>query len=218
MTRQEILDATIKAVNETPEPQRTVENIVFFVLNLVGKKEDKPVYDRLNMVEQFHKVFKHYIGDKPEIPALEVVNLRKELIAEEAQELTMAAYSNGHKEDALVECLDALCDLEYVLLGTIEAYGFQNIFDKAFAEVHRSNMSKGCKTAVEAVATVNTYKEKGIDCYYDFDTANQIYLVYRTSDKKTLKSINYSPADLKQFLVEPVVEGETEAKVVKLNP
>lgn len=217
MTRQEILDKTVKAVNETPQEQRTVENIVQYVLMLVGK-EDEAMPSKEVMVAQFHRVFNQYSSDKPEIPALEIVNLRRSLIEEEAQELTMAAYSNGHKEEALLECLDACCDLQYVLSGTILAYGFGSIFNKAFIEVHRSNMSKGCKTAVEAVATVNTYKEKGVECYYEYDKDNQMYLVYRTSDKKTLKSINYSPADLKQFLVEASVEGQPEAKVVKLNP
>ena len=38
--------------------------------------------------------------------------------------------------------LDALCDLQYVLDGAFLAYGWASIKDAAFAEVHKSNMSK----------------------------------------------------------------------------
>jgi len=41
-----------------------------------------------------------------------------------------------------VERLDALMDLQYFLDGTLLAYGMDGIKDAAFAEVHRSNMSK----------------------------------------------------------------------------
>ena len=84
MTRQEILDKTVKAVNETPQEQRTVENIVQYVLMLVGK-EDEAMPSKEVMVAQFHRVFNQYSSDKPEIPALEIVNLRRSLIEEEAQ-------------------------------------------------------------------------------------------------------------------------------------
>ena len=45
------------------------------------------------------------------------------------------------------------------------------------------------------------YKDtQGVDSY--MEKAGDVYLVYRTSDKKTLKSVNYSPADLKGLLQE----------------
>ena len=51
----------------------------------------------------------------------------------------------------------------------------------------------------EAEATVKHYKEnKGTDSY--IKKADGLFLVYRTEDNKTLKSINYSPADLKGIL------------------
>ena len=42
----------------------------------------------------------------------------------------------------VVEVLDALADIGYILAGTIINHGMQHIYDDAFNEVHRSNMAK----------------------------------------------------------------------------
>ena len=42
----------------------------------------------------------------------------------------------------MVEVLDALADIGYILAGTIINHGMQEIYDDAFNEVHRSNMAK----------------------------------------------------------------------------
>ena len=56
----------------------------------------------------------------------------------------------------------------------------------------------------EAEATMAFYKEtKGVDSYVE--QAGEVFLVYRKTDNKTLKSVKYSPADLKIILEkEPV--------------
>ena len=60
-------------------------------------------------------------------------------------------------------------------------------------------MSKACETREEAEATVKYYKEKkGTDSF--FEEKEGKFLVYRECDRKTLKSINYSPAQLKKIL------------------
>ena len=72
-------------------------------------------------------------------------------------------------------------------------------FVRLFNEVQRSNMSKACKTREEAEATVRYYKdEKGTDSFYEEKEGK--FLVYREADRKTLKSVNYSPANLKKIL------------------
>ena len=77
-------------------------------------------------------------------------------------------------------------------------------FRELFDEVQRSNMSKTCKTIEEAEATMAFYKEtKGVDSYYE--KSGEVYLVYRKSDNKTLKSVKYSPADLKGILEKQAV-------------
>ena len=60
--------------------------------------------------------------------------------------LHVLAFPSGRAEAAragdLVEVLDALADIGYILAGTIINHGMQDIYDDAFNEVHRSNMAK----------------------------------------------------------------------------
>ena len=148
----------------------------------------------LTQVAEFHQTFKHPIVARPALPANSRSQLRVDLLAEELKELQDAI-----ENDDLTEVADALCDLQYVLAGAVLEFGLGAKFKALFDEVHRSNMSKACKTIAEAEATVAHYKtQNNVDAYYK--ELEGLYLVYRTSDNKTLKSINYSPADLKRLL------------------
>ncbi|MEL7004499.1 MAG: nucleoside triphosphate pyrophosphohydrolase family protein [Bacteroidota bacterium] len=150
--------------------------------------------DSLNQVKEFHTTFQHPVLSSPEIPDEKRCKLRVELIAEELKELEEAI-----KDKDLIEVADALCDIQYVLSGAILEFGLGDKFKELFDEVQRSNMSKACETEEEAKATVAYYeKDKGTPCY--FKEVDGKFLVFRTSDDKTLKSINYSPADLTNIL------------------
>jgi hypothetical protein len=60
-------------------------------------------------------------------------------------------------------------------------------------------MSKACISEEEAKATVEFYKQKdGTECYYRQE--GHLWLIYRTVDNKTLKSVNYSPANLETII------------------
>jgi hypothetical protein len=62
-------------------------------------------------------------------------------------------------------------------------------------------MSKACTTEDEAKKTVEHYLRKdGTECYYVNEGGK--WLVYRKSDNKTIKSINYSPANLHKIVGE----------------
>lgn len=148
----------------------------------------------LSQVAEFHKTFKHPIKETPGIPARERANLRVSLLAEELQELKQAIEAND-----FVEVADALCDLQYVLAGAILEFGLGDRFKTLFDEVHRSNMSKACKTLEEANETIAHYRNNHqCDAYHKEE--DSLFLVYRKNDNKTLKSINYSPADLPSLL------------------
>ena len=152
------------------------------------------VLDSLNQVAEFHRTFKHPILEKPTIPSKKRCELRVALIREELEELEAAI-----KDQDLVEIADALCDIQYVLSGAVLEFGLGDKFRDLFDEVQRSNMSKSCSTREEAETTVKYYKEKkGMDCFYR--EVDGHFLVYRKEDNKTLKSINYSPADLNSIL------------------
>lgn len=150
--------------------------------------------DALNLVAEFHKTFKHPILASPGIPSEDRCKLRVALIAEELKELEVAIL-----EKDIVEIADALSDIQYVLSGAILEFGLGEKFSALFEEVQRSNMSKACISEDEAKATVELYKKKdGTECYYKEESGK--WLVYRKSDNKTIKSINYSPADLQGIL------------------
>ena len=150
--------------------------------------------DSLNMVAEFHHTFKHPVLNEPQIPSEQRCKLRISLIAEELKELEQAI-----KDSDIVEVADALCDIQYVLSGAILEFGLGPKFKELFEEVQRSNMSKACRTEEEAIQTIAKYKAKdGTECYYREE--NGRWLVYRKPDNKTLKSINYSPADLKRVI------------------
>ncbi|MEQ6118310.1 nucleoside triphosphate pyrophosphohydrolase family protein [Reichenbachiella sp. MALMAid0571] len=150
--------------------------------------------DPLNQVADFHRTFQHPILESPTIPDEKRCKLRVELISEELKELEQAI-----ADQDLVEIADALCDIQYVLSGAILEFGMGEKFKTLFDEVQRSNMSKACKTLEEAEATVKHYKENKETNSYIKEVGG-LYLVYRSEDNKTLKSINYSPADIKGIL------------------
>lgn len=148
----------------------------------------------LSKVAEFHKTFKHPIKETPGIPTRERANLRVSLLAEELHELKQAIEAND-----FIEVADALCDLQYVLSGAILEFGLADKFKDLFNEVHRSNMSKACKSEQEAKETIQHYrKNHQCDAYHKEEES--LFLVYRSNDNKTLKSINYSPADLKSII------------------
>lgn len=149
--------------------------------------------DSLNMVAEFHKTFNAPVLETPQIPSVERCALRVSLLQEELSELKEAIDAHD-----LVEVADALCDLQYVLSGAVLEFGLGEKFGKLFSEVQRSNMSKACENEEQAIQTMQHYQAKGVESYYE--KSGDKYNVHRTSDDKVLKSIFYSPADLKTII------------------
>lgn len=150
--------------------------------------------DSLNQVAEFHKTFEHPNLPSPAIPQKSRCDLRAALLKEELSEFVQAIEAGD-----IVEVADALCDLQYVLAGAVLEFGLGEKFKALFEEVQRSNMSKACNSIEEAQATIEKYQaENNVKCY----AAQKLdkWFVYRESDNKTIKSINYSPADLRAIL------------------
>jgi len=122
---------------------------------------------QIEQVTLFHKLYGVPISDKPCVPDKKRRKLRIRLLKEELKEFKRAS-----KKKDLIECADALADLLYVLLGTVLEYGYQNVFEKMFDEVHLSNLSK-------------------------LDYNNEPIL---RSDGKVIKGPRYSKPNLKKFL------------------
>jgi len=91
----------------------------------------------LKCVQEFHEAFGLPVKAHPEIDDPKTNLLRINLIAEELEELKEALAAGD-----VVEVLDALTDLQYVLDGAYLSFGLHDVKHAAFSEVHRSNMSK----------------------------------------------------------------------------
>ena len=147
----------------------------------------------IKLVEEFHKTFGAPILENPEMPSKERCNLRVKLIQEEIDEMKEAI-----ENEDVIEIADSLGDLMVVLCGSILEFGMGNKFNDIFENIHNSNMSKACDSEREALETLLFYKHKdGTEGYYK--EVEGKWLVYRDDDK-ILKSINYSPANLKDIL------------------
>lgn len=122
----------------------------------------------LEQVQIFHETYGLPVKDGPDISDPKTNALRVNLLQEELDELKAALEAGD-----MVEVLDALTDLQYVLDGAYLSFGLHALKDVAFAEVQRSNLSK--------------LGEDGKP-------------IRRESDGKVMKGPNYTPPDVGQFL------------------
>jgi predicted HAD superfamily Cof-like phosphohydrolase len=153
----------------------------------------------IKMVEEFHNAFNAPVLETPQIPSKERCNLRVTLIQEELDEMK-EAIENGD----VIEIADSLGDLMVVLCGSILEFGMGDKFDEIFENIHNSNMSKACSTQQEAIETLLHYKQKdGTEGTYQ--QIGDVYVVNRNGDNKVLKSVAYSPANLKPIIYEESV-------------
>ena len=86
---------------------------------------------------EFNEAFEIPKLDAPGLGSDELIELRIKLLTEEVQE-----YAEAARAGDLVEVLDALADIGYILAGSVINHGLHHLYDEAFAEVHRSNMAK----------------------------------------------------------------------------
>ncbi len=94
--------------------------------------------NKLSAVSAFHIAFGLGVNNTPTTEIDEAtMNLRFSLMDEENKE-----YLDAMKNKDLIEVADALGDMLYILCGTIITHGMQDVIDKVFEEIQRSNMSK----------------------------------------------------------------------------
>ena len=148
----------------------------------------------VDQVQEFNKRFGKPNNFTPTIPEKKEWMFVYDFIMEELQE-----YKEACEKGDIVEILDALCDITYVSLGNgTLLHGLKGKIWKAYEEVQASNMSKSCETEGEAAATVvKRTEEQGEPCH--FEKVGDRYVVYRTRDRKVMKSIMYFKPNLKQF-------------------
>lgn len=125
----------------------------------------------IEQVQEFHEIYGLPVENEQTTGNAKTKDLRINLLQEELDELKEAL-----ENDDLVETLDALIDLQYVLDGAFLSFGLQDVKNEAFNEVHRSNMSK--------------LGEDGKP-------------IRRESDGKVMKGPNYFRPDMTQFIKAP---------------
>jgi len=157
----------------------------------------------VNEVEIFNKTFGKPNNYEPTIPEKKEWQFVYDFILEELEEYRVACEGGD-----IVEVLDALCDIAYVSLGNgTMLHGLKDKIWPAYQEVQGSNMSKSCKTEEEAIQTViKRSEEQGTPCHFEKLEEGR-YIVYRTSDRKVMKSINYFKPDLTQFFTTGEIEN-----------
>jgi predicted HAD superfamily Cof-like phosphohydrolase len=155
------------------------------------KKSNVPF---VNEVEDFNNLMSKPNNYTPIIPEKKEWQFVYDFVLEELEE-----YKEACEKGDIVEILDALCDIAYVSLGNgTMLHGLKDKIWPAYQEVQASNMSKACKTQEEAVNTVDVRsKEQGEPCHWE--QVGDMYIVYRTRDRKVMKSLTYFRPDLKQF-------------------
>jgi len=131
---------------------------------------------------------------EPNIPDEKEWKFVYNFVLEELEE-----YKEACEKGDIIGILDALCDITYVSLGNgTLLHGLKDKISPAYSEVQASNMSKSCKTKEEAEETIEVRsKEQGEPCHYEM--VGDLFIVYRTRDKKVMKNINYFKPDLTQF-------------------
>ena len=149
----------------------------------------------VNEVETFNATFGKPNNYEVTIPEKKEWKFVYDFILEELEE-----YKEACERGDIVEVLDALCDITYVSLGNgTMLHGLKDKIWPAYQEVQASNMSKACKTEEEAVLTVSKRsEEQGEACHFE-EVAPGRFIVYRSRDKKVMKSINYFKPDLQKF-------------------
>lgn len=106
------------------------ENMDALINDLIHASESSAI----DQVKEFYTKFNQPIAKKLDYNRAQ---LKMRILQEEVDELDSAIHG---KDD--VEALDAIVDCMYILIGTAIELGIDNRIHAAFAEVHRSNMTK----------------------------------------------------------------------------
>ena len=168
----------------------------------MSKKSNVPFVDE---VEDFNELMSKPNNYTPVIPEKKEWQFVYDFVLEELEE-----YKEACEKGDIVEVLDALCDIAYVSLGNgTMLHGLKDKIWPAYQEVQSSNMSKACTTQEEAVRTVEVRsKEQGEPCHWE--QVGDMYIVYRTRDRKVMKSLTYFRPDLKQFFTDEEITNSTK--------
>lgn len=93
--------------------------------------------EQINHLLEFNRLFRIEHPTTPQLVDLQTQELRCDLLTEELQE-----YKEANSSGNVVEVLDAITDMLYIVIGTAVQHGMQDVLEQAFSFVHSSNLSK----------------------------------------------------------------------------
>ena len=195
--------------------------ILDYVMNNIYKAD--PVQD----VRHFMQVGGTPVAHEPTLPTVGALNLYLNLILEEVVEFAIACSPDGHtvvdvalhkalnkvwtiqdkmkaarKVANIVEALDALVDLQYVMHNATNGLGLHKVFHDGHDLVHASNMSKFATNAEDAAKTLDDYKAQNKEAYIEL--VLNLFVVKRKEDGKILKAACWKEADLQPLISLPL--------------
>lgn len=156
----------------------------------------------ISEVEEFNSIMGKPNNYSPNIPERKEWEFVYNFIIEELEE-----YKEACERGDIIEILDALCDITYVATGNgTMLHGLKDKIWPAYQEVQASNLSKACQTEEEAKATViQRSSEQGEECHYE--KVGDYFIVYRSRDRKVMKSCLYFRPNLKSLFTEEEIKN-----------
>lgn len=116
---------------------------------------------------------------------LDKKELRISLLEEEFEEL-----KNAYKEGCYKQLLDAYGDMLFIIIGSIYFHGLEKEFEDYFYAICESNLTKHDTTPEDALKTKQKYDDLNVKTFI-VEKAEDVFVTYRQSDGKVLKSHNY---------------------------
>ena len=182
--------------NTDPIPQSDL------IIDPITKEAQSSHITFISEVEEFNTKFNKPNNYTPTIGNEKDWKFVYDFILEELEE-----YKEACEKGDIIGVLDALCDITYVSLGNgTMLHGLKTKIWPAYKEIQLSNMSKACSNAQEALDTLN-YRSEKLDEECHVEKVGDMYIVYRTRDRKVMKSINYHSPNLRQFFSEEEIQN-----------
>ncbi len=158
-------------------------------MGVIGKifnwKEEKVKMNSLEKVLEFHEVFGCTINDEFLMVTHLDILTRYNLISEELDELEFAFV-----EKNIVEVLDALVDLEYVINGTLISFGMRYLYDtkSKSEEIEFNNLCREIRESLKVFKDelnkfTNGYEECMVESLLTMQKAlNQLFVLFDLED------------------------------------
>jgi hypothetical protein len=159
----------------------------------------------VNEVEIFNRTFGKPNKYEPTIPEEKEWQFVYDFVLEELEEYRQAC-ENGN----IVEVLDALCDIAYVSLGNGTMLHGLKIRYGQHIKKYKQVICRNLVALKKRPWRLSAKEVKNKMSHVTLKKSEERFVVYRTRDRKVMKSINYFRPDLKQFF--------TEKRITKIKP